>query len=215
MKSRWIWCGVLLVAALGVASAQELSKPKAQPSASSKASAKPAAQPMDPKAMEEMMAKLAAPGPQHERFKKLAGDWNLSVKWTWDPSQPMQVSNSTATITTLMDGRYCQEQSSGEMMGKQFQGMGLTGYDNVLKKYESVWIDNAGTGIMKSEGMPDASGNVVNWTGEESDPMTGKLTKVRMVTRYADDNHYTFEMYLKDPAGKEYKAMEIAYERKM
>lgn len=215
MKSRWIWCGALLVAALGVASAQESVKPKAQPSASSKASAKPAAQQMDPKAMEEMMAKLAAPGPQHERLKKMAGDWNLTVKWTWDPSQPMQTTNSTSTITTLMDGRYCQEQSSGEMMGRPFQGMGLTGYDNVLKKYESVWIDNAGTGIMHSEGTPDASGNVVNWTGEESDPMTGKPTKVRMVTRFLDDNHHVFEMYIKDPAGKEYKSMEISYERKM
>jgi hypothetical protein len=215
MKSRWIWCGALLVAALGVASAQESVKPKAQPSASSKASAKPAAQPMDPKAMEEMMAKLAAPGPNHERLKKMAGDWNLTVKWTWDPSQPMQTTNSTSTITTLMDGRYCQEQSSGEMMGRPFQGMGLTGYDNVLKKYESVWIDNAGTGIMRSEGTADASGNVVNWTGEESDPMTGKLTKVRMVTRFLDDNHHVFEMYIKDPAGKEYKSMEISYERKM
>jgi uncharacterized protein DUF1579 len=215
MKSRWIWCGALLVLALGVASAQESVKPKAQPSASSKASAKPAAQPMDPKAMEEMMAKLAAPGPNHERLKKLAGDWNLTVKWTWDPSQPMQTTNSTSTITTLMDGRYCQEQSSGEMMGRPFQGMGLTGYDNVLKKYESVWIDNAGTGIMRSEGTADASGNVVNWTGEESDPMTGKLTKVRMVTRFLDDNHHVFEMYIKDPAGKEYKSMEISYERKM
>jgi uncharacterized protein DUF1579 len=214
MKPRWIWCGALLVAAVGVASAQEITKPKAQPSSSSKASAKPEAQ-MDPKAMEEMMARLAAPGPQHERFKKLAGDWNLTVKWTWDPSQPMQTSNSTATITTLMDGRYYQEQTSGEMMGKPFQGMGLTGYDNVLKRYESVWIDNAGTGIMRSQGMPDASGNVVNWTGESSDPMTGKMAKYRMVTRFADDNHYTFEMYIKDPAGKEYKTMEIAYERKM
>jgi len=214
MNSRWFWCGVLLVAALGVASA-DVTKPKAQPSTASKAAAKPAAQQMDPKAMEAMMEKIAAPGPQHERFKKLAGDWNLTVKFTFDPSQPMQVTSSTATITTLMDGRYYQEQSSGEMMGKPFQGMGLTGYDNVLKKYESVWIDNAGTGIMHSEGTADASGNVVNWIANESDPMTGKMIKVRMVTRFADDNHYTFEMYMKDPAGKEYKSMEIAYERKM
>jgi len=215
MNPRWIWCGVLLVAALGVASAQESAKPKAQPASASKASAKPAAQAMDPKAMQEMMAKLAAPGPQHERFKKLAGDWSLTVKWTMDPSQPMQVTNSTATITTLMDGRYYQEQTSGEMMGMPFHGMGLTGYDNVLKKYQSVWIDNMGTGIMRSEGMADASGNVVNWTGEYADPMTGKIAKERMVTRFTDDNHYIFEMYMKDPAGKEYKSMEIAYERKM
>jgi hypothetical protein len=215
MKSRLIVCGVLLVAITGVAAAQEGTKPKAQPASATKAAAKAAPEPMDPQAMAEMMAKMAAPGPNHERFKKLAGEWNLTVRWTWDPSQPMQVTKSTAVMTTIMDGRYCQEQASGELMGKPFQGMGLTGYDTVLKKYVGVWIDNAGTGIMSSLGTPDASGNVVNWTGESSDAMTGKTTKFRMVTRYTDNDHFVYEMYIKGPDGKEYKTMEIAYERKM
>jgi len=214
MKSRLILCGVLLVAVAGVATAQEGTKPKAAPLSATKTAGKAAPAQMDPQAMAEMMAKMSAPGPNHERFKKLAGDWNLTVKWTWDPSQPMQVTKSTSVMTTLMDGRYCQEQTSGEMMGKPFMGQGLTGYDNVLKKYVGTWIDNAGTGIMTSVGTPDASGNVINWTGESSDPMTGKMTKYRMVTRFQDDDHHVYEMYIKGPDGKEYKTMDIAYERK-
>ncbi|TMQ56266.1 MAG: DUF1579 domain-containing protein [Candidatus Eisenbacteria bacterium] len=213
MKTRLLMCVALLVAVSGVAPAQEATKSKTAGAGGAKASA---AQPkMDPQAMAEMMAKMAAPGPSHERFKQLAGEWNLTVKWTMDPSQPMQVTTSTSTITTLMDGRYCQEQSAGEMMGKPFQGMGLTGYDNVLKKFVSVWIDNMGTGIMSSQGTADASGNVINWTAESPDPATGKMTKYRQVTRYLDDNHHVFEMYVKSPDGKEFKTMEIAYERKM
>ena len=214
MKSRLILCGVLLAAVAGVATAQEGTKPKAAPLSATKTAGKAAPAQMDPQAMAEMMAKMSAPGPNHERFKKLAGDWNLTVKWTWDPSQPMQVTKSTSVMTTLMDGRYCQEQTSGEMMGKPFMGQGLTGYDNVLKKYVGTWIDNAGTGIMTSVGTPDASGNVINWTGESSDPMTGKMTKYRMVTRFQDDDHHVYEMYIKGPDGKEYKTMDIAYERK-
>ena len=205
MKSRLFLCAVLVFAITGLASADDAAK--------SGGAKKAAAQQMDPKALAEMMAKMAAPGPHHERLKKLAGSWNLTVKWTWDPAQPMQETKSTSTMTTVMDGRYCQEQATGEMMGRPFNGMGLTGYDNVLKKYVSVWIDNMGTGIMSSQGTPDASGSVVNWIGENSDPMTGKTSKVRMVTRFLDDNHHVFEMYIKDPAGKEYKTMEIAYER--
>jgi hypothetical protein len=214
MKSRLILCGVLLAAVAGVATAQEGTKPKAAPLSATKTAGKAAPAQMDPQAMAEMMAKMSAPGPNHERFKKLAGDWNLTVKWTWDPSQPMQVTKSTSVMTTLMDGRYCQEQTSGEMMGKPFMGQGLTGYDNVLKKYVGTWIDNARTGIMTSVGTPDASGNVINWTGESSDPMTGKMTKYRMVTRFQDDDHHVYEMYIKGPDGKEYKTMDIAYERK-
>jgi hypothetical protein len=170
---------------------------------------------MDPQAMQELMMKAATPGPQHERLKKLEGEWNLTVKFQVDPSQPWQEAPSTATVKSLMDGRYVQEETSGEMMGMPFFGLGITGYDNVLQKYVATWMDNMGTGIMKSEGVADASGKVIRWTGEGSDPMTGKLAKFRMVTTFVDDDHHTFEMFGVPPGQKkEAKLMEIAYARK-
>ena len=171
---------------------------------------------MDQQAMMEKMMKAASPGPQHEMFKKMAGDWNCTVKYQMDPSQPMQEAQSTATITTLMDGRYCQEMSTGQMMGMPFNGMGITGFDNVTGKFVSIWIDNMGTGIMTSEGKADASGKVITWTGTMSDPITGKPSKERMVTTYTDDDHHTMEMYGTPPGGKkEMKMMTIEYARKM
>jgi uncharacterized protein DUF1579 len=166
-------------------------------------------------AMMEKMAKAATPGPQHEAMKKWAGDWVLTVKYQMDPSQPWQEAKSTATITSLLDGRYVQEVSNGEMMGMPFMGIGLYGYDNVIGKYVSTWIDNMGTGIMKSEGTSDASGKVITWSGSMSDPMTGKPTKERMVSTMIDDDHHTFEMYGVPPgAKKEMKMMTIEYSRK-
>ena len=41
------------------------------------------------------------------------------------------------------------------------------------------------------------------------------MTRFRMVTRYPDADHFVYEMYIKSPDGKEYKTMDIAYERKM
>ena len=169
----------------------------------------------DQAAMMEKMAKAAAPGPQHEMLKKMAGEWNATVKYQMDPSQPAQEEHSTSTITSLMDGRYSQEVTSGQMMGQPFSGMGITGYDNVIGKYVSTWIDNMGTGILTSQGTPDASGKVITWIGTMSDPVTGKITKERMVTTFADDDHHTFEMYGTPPgAKKEMKMMTIEYSRK-
>jgi hypothetical protein len=186
---------------------------KAKPATAEKAKA---AQPaMDAKAMEEMMAKAATPGPQHEKLKGLVGEWNVTVKTTMDPSQPATESKGTSVVTALMDGRYFQEQSSGDMGGMPFSGMGITGYDNVLQKYVSSWIDNMGTGIMTSEGTASAAGDVINWTGWASEPMSGKKAKYRMVTRFVDDNKHVFEMYGTMAGGKESKMMEITYERKM
>jgi hypothetical protein len=166
-------------------------------------------------AMMEKMAKAATPGAQHQMLAKMAGEWNCTVKFQMDPSQPWQEATSTATITTLMDGRYTQETSSGQMMGMPFNGMGITGYDNVIGKYVSTWIDNMGTGIMTSVGTADASGKVITWAGTMSDPMTGKVSKSRMITTVVDDNRHTFEMYNVPPgAKKEMKTMTIEYVRK-
>jgi len=169
----------------------------------------------DQQAMMDKMTKAGTPGPQHEMLKKLAGEWTTTVKYQMDPAQPPQESQGTSTMTILMDGRYCQESASGQMMGQPFSGMGITGYDNVTGKYVSTWIDNMGTGIMTSTGVADASGKVINWTGTMSDPMTGKPAKERMITKFVDDNHYTYEMYSIPPGGKkEMKVMTIEYSRK-
>lgn len=166
-------------------------------------------------AMMEKMTKAATPGPQHEILKKLAGDWNAKVRFQMDPSQPWQESTSTSTITMLMDGRYCQEVVSGQMMGGPFSGIGVTGYDNVIGKYVGTWIDNMGTGIETMQGTADASGKVITWTATMSDPVTGKPSRNRMVTTIADDDHHTLEMFTTPPgAKKEMKTMTIEYTRK-
>jgi len=171
--------------------------------------------PADPQAMMDKMMKAATPGPQHASLAKMAGDWDCTVQYQMDPSKPMQEEKSTATITALMDGRYIQEVSTGQMMGMPFSGMGIYGYDNVLGKYVSSWIDNMGTGIMKSEGTADASGKTITWTGTMSDPMTGKTAKERMVMTIVDDDHHTFEMYGVPPGAKqEMKTMTISYTRR-
>ncbi|MDP6443813.1 MAG: DUF1579 family protein [Pirellulaceae bacterium] len=40
----------------------------------------------------------------------------------------------------------------------------------------------------------------------------GELTK-KSVIRLIDDDHHSLEMYFVDPAGNEFKGMEIQYER--
>ncbi len=167
------------------------------------------------KAMMEKMAKAATPGAPHAMLTKMAGEWACTVKYQMDPSQGWQESQSTATITSLMDGRYIQEVDAGQMMGMPFNGMGVYGFDNVSGKYVATWIDNMGTGIMTSVGTADPSGKVITYIGTMNDPVTGKATKERMVATMTDDDHHTFEMYGTPPgAKKEMKMMTIDYARK-
>jgi hypothetical protein len=86
----------------------------------------------------------------------------------------------------------------------------------VIGKYVSTWIDNFGTGMMRSEGTADASGKAIHWTSTMNDPITGKPSMEHMTTTWTDDNHYTLEMWSTPPGAKrEIKTMTIEYSRKM
>lgn len=164
----------------------------------------------DQQAMMKAYMEKIQPGPQHQKLAGLAGTWNFTMTSYEDPKNPM-TSTGTATSTMVMDGRYLQDTTTGNMMGMTFNGTGFTGYNNVSKQYEATWIDNMGTGIMMGIGKEtDPNTLTMNWT--MADPMTGKNTKVKTVTKIVDANNHTFTFYTVD-GGKEVKTMEIAYVR--
>jgi hypothetical protein len=168
----------------------------------------------DARAMQEMMAKAAAPGPNHEILRKLNGEWDVTIRVAMDPSRPMEESKGTSVVTGLMDGRYSQEVTTATMGGMPMNGLGLTGYDNVARRFVSTWVDNMGTGIMMSEGKLDADGTTIRWTARSLDPATGKPVHYRMVTRFKGDDKHTYEMFGPGHGGKESRMMELTYERK-
>jgi len=171
---------------------------------------------VDPQ-MAEMMKKAeaaAAPGAAHKKLEPFVGEWNAEVKMWMSPEAPPTVSKGSAKSTWVMNGRFVQEDFSGEMMGKPFKGMSLTGYDNVRQKYRSVWVDDMSTTIVTSEGDADAAGKVFTFGGNYACAMTGEKNKEStMVYRVLSRDKHVFEMY--DLAeGKKTKVMEITYTRK-
>ncbi len=177
---------------------------------------KPESKEVDPK-MAEMMKKAEAastPGAAHKALEPLVGEWSAEVKSWMAPGAPPTVSKGKSKATWIMDGRYLQEEFHGEFMGKPFRGMSLMGYDNMEKKYNSVWIDNMSTIMVKTEGKAGEGGKVITLTGEYACPMTGDLHKpTRQVIRILSNDRHIFEMH--DPSkGENSKEMEIVYTRK-
>lgn len=187
--------------------------------ASNKTASQPAApaQP-DMQAMMENWTKAMTPGPQHAHLAKSVGTWEGTVKMWMDPSMPPSESKCTTVITSVMGGRYIQGTTNGMMnMGEAsapFEGMGLYGFDNVQKKYQAVWIDNMGTGMMTGVGDLSANGKVLIWTMTMADPMTGQVITSREVDTQIDANTQVMEMFVVGPDGKEFRTMEIRYSRK-
>jgi hypothetical protein len=169
---------------------------------------------MDMQAMMETYKKLATPGEPHKQLASLEGSWNTKTKEWMDPNKPPTESTGTCEEKTLLDGRFLQQECTGDMMGQPFTGIGVTGYDNYTKKYTSTWMSSMGTGIFVMEGTGSADGKTITLHGSHKDPTWGVM-KHRAVWKLVDANTQTFEMYHKGKDGKQMKMMEITYNRKV
>ncbi len=99
-------------------------------------------------------------------------------------------------------------------MGKPFEGMGLFGFDNIKGQYETLWLDNMGTGFVRGTGTYEASTKVLKDTGEYSCPISQNKTRAyRAEWKLIDKTHTVYEMWSTTPEGTEYKQMEMAYLR--
>jgi hypothetical protein len=163
-------------------------------------------------AMMKAYMDAATPGAPHKAMQNLVGTWNSTIKMYDNPGAPPETKGKS-TYTSLMDGRYLQEQAEGNFNGMPFHGYGTYGYDNVSKKYVSSWIDSMGTGIMKSTGTSPDGGTTINWEGTSSDPVSGKELTFHSTMKMINKDQYHFEMNGPGPDGKEMKMMEIEYTR--
>jgi hypothetical protein len=157
--------------------------------------------------------KTIQPGEFHQKLEPLVGDFEFTMKFWMEPGKPAIESKGTSSTKWILGKRYLQQFVTGDFGGEKFEGMGLTGYDNLEKKYVFSWVDNMGTGIMQGAGSVDKSGKVFTYHSELMDPMTGQRVKEKDVTTLVDANTFKSEFY-RINGDKEVKMMEITYTRK-
>lgn len=163
----------------------------------------------------EDMAKwmeMMAPGGHHKSFANYVGEWDATITMWQAPDMEPQVAKGTSKYKTIMGGRYLVQSMESEMMGMPYEGMGISGFDNISKKHTVLWIDNMGTSITYSEAECAEHCSVSTHNTTVKDPMRGDI-QVKMVTRYVDENKHVFEYFSPGPDGKQFKSMEIVYTR--
>jgi hypothetical protein len=154
------------------------------------------------------------PGADHKKLEPLAGSWTFTMKMWGEPGKPPAESKGTSEQKWVVDSHFLQEDVHSDAGGEKFTGMGLTGFDNLMGKYTSFWVDSGGTGMSMSFGTVDASGKVFTFSKEDYNPMTKKKIKIRDVMRIDSNDKHTVESYHTEEGGKEMKVMEIVYTRK-
>lgn len=161
--------------------------------------------------MMKMYEQLNALGPEHARLRDVVGTWHAEARYWMGPGEPT-VCQGSSRMELILDGRYLKEDFHCATPKRPYAGMALLGYDNSLKKYVSVWMDNWSTGIIRAEGTHDPATKTTTMTGEYQDPLMGRV-KTRSVLRELSKDTLLFETYRLGFMGGEEKEMEIAYTR--
>jgi hypothetical protein len=165
------------------------------------------------KAMEAYM-KAGAVTENHAFLKRFAGSWQAETAMWAFPGQPPTASQNTFEGKMILGGRFVSLAYKGMMMGQPFEGFQITGYDNLQKKFITLWIDDSSTAFFLLAGPKEAGKDVINQKGEWQDPMTGGMSKVRAVVTFTGPDSYVFAQFMGLPDGKEFKSMEMRCTRK-
>lgn len=114
---------------------------------------------MDAEMLAKMMA-LGTPGPEHKELMADAGKWEETYKMRMGPDAPWTESKGTSEAKPLLDGRYLMQNTSGDMMGMQFHGIQIIGFDNMSKEYIALWMDSMSTWWVTTRGKKDKDGKL-------------------------------------------------------
>jgi hypothetical protein len=196
MPAKLVLASLALVAgSLFVAPQDEKKKPDA-PQDEKKKPAPAAPSPEQMKEMMEAMQKAATPGPEHKGLQKLVGKWNTVAKTADMPGMPAEETKGTSEYRSVLGGRQVVGETKGTMMGMQFDGFHLLGYDNVTKEYVSTWTDTMSSGHYMTRGTADASGKVITMKGEMRDAMTPDAPRPwKLVVKIESDDRHVTEVY--------------------
>ncbi len=173
---------------------------------------------IDPKNAEVMakMKEFSTPAEGHKVLAAMAGKWTFESRWWESATSKPHESKGSANFKMILGGRYLQQDHKGKAMGMSYEGMGLTGYDTLKKEYNTLWIDNMGTGFVLGKGNFDESSKTLTDKGAFTCPMEkDHSAEYRGEWKMVDKKNMTYLMYGKGMEGKEeFKMMEIVYKRK-
>ncbi len=162
------------------------------------------------------MMEAGAPDDHHKKLEAFIGFWDGTMKVWMDPAkEPTETKSSIiARWDAGMDGRFLAMDHRGMLMNMPFRGNAIWGFNKATKKYESVWHDNFGTGIMISYGEMSPDSKTLNFTGEYDDPAGSGKIKTRELYTWENAESFKFEMFETRPGGKEAKSLEATFSRR-
>jgi hypothetical protein len=209
--------GLVRTAALGAACALIVAGSLAQAQRSGSKAGKPARAESAGKPdsiMLRELTKYTTPGPRHQELAELAGQWTTRTRvWENPDAKPVEFPGS-AEYRMIFGGRFLELDSRAVMNGAETHGLGIYGYDAFKEKYSYYYIHDGETQALSGLGDRDSTGNAITFALAMDMPMSGEHAKpIRAVLRRLSPSRHTFEMYEKYLDDREWKVLEITFDR--
>lgn len=163
--------------------------------------------------VQEVFAKYASPGPEHQAFEPLVGTFEYTSSFWMAPGTDPMVDAGTAEYSWEYGGRFLKQKVTGTAMGQPFAGTGIMGFDRYRNEHFSFWYDNMTTNVMLAKGHADASGKIITYEGTHDNIWEDKKDEWTKSVLAIEDDAHTLSMFVKGPDGKEFKNFEIVYTR--
>ena len=163
----------------------------------------------DMEAMMQAWMEMHQPNAHHKALESMAGDWTFVM----EDMRTGEKYDGTQKDEMGLDGRFLLSHVQTSFGDMPFEGMGCMGYDNMAKKYVSVWIDSMSTNVMLHEGQASADGKTITLKGSIVMPDGSKMDS-KHVYHLGDGQTMKLDFY-EGPAGSDLqKTGMISYTRK-
>lgn len=149
---------------------------------------------------------MPKPGPELDVFKADVGTWDVEIT-TWSPEGEATVTRGKETNQML--GFWLLTDFHGNMMGLDFQGHGVYGYDVEKKQYIGTWVDSFSPTKMEMIGKHDKDANTMTFEGTAPGP-DGNLARHVIEAQYKDDGTRVMTMHM-EADDNMIKIFEMAY----
>jgi len=162
----------------------------------------------------EEWAALSKPGATHRLLDSIVGDWDVTLTFWSDPRSAGKSSSGRSQISWVLGKRFIQEHFSGTIIGEEYRGIGIMGYDNGSRRFKTVWADSLNTALTTSYGSFDSDTNTLLLESEVYDPLLSGVKQVHSRLQIHSPDLYTFVMTDTSPEGQEFTSLEMRYQRR-
>jgi hypothetical protein len=155
----------------------------------------------------------STPSSFHQLLSKYSGSFNIAITMYLEEGKAPAVEKAESYQSMLLGGRFLELKQFGTIMKMDFLAITTIGYNNTDQKITLTSISNMGTGTLTLTGNWDEKTNSATLFGQQTNPVTKKVIKVKQVITFIDANTILIESF--DQEGKKpfSKTMEYKYTR--